>query len=501
MLLSEYDQHDGLGLADLVRRREVSARELVEAAIERIKLKNPRLNAVVAERYEQALAEADRVTKDHEGPFVGVPFLIKDLKQPHPDMPLTSGSRFLRDQRPRTKTTLLQRIEKTGAIVVARTASPEFGLVGYTEPELFGPCRNPWDFDRTPGGSSGGSAAVVAAGIAPIAQGGDGGGSIRIPASCCGLFGLKPSRGRNPIGPAPMHGFSAMLSVEHVLTRSVRDSAAMLEATQGIEAWAQVGGPVENPPYVAGLERAPIGLRIALLEKPLFNDELDKECVQAVETTAQKLLGLGHHVEPAFPREINAQDLANAFLTIWCAECAHGLSEQQAEIGRRASGKEFEATTWAMALIGDSVRGTDVAGALALVRQAQRVMVAFLEHYDILLTPTLAAPPPLIGAQSLSANEAIQIRALRSAPLSILLRLLRKRMQREAFRWVGYTPLANISGQPAMSLPLYWTSKGLPVGVHLVGRFGDEQLLFRLARQVEQAYPWFDRRPNFQDAV
>lgn len=495
MAFSEYDKYDALGLGELVRTGEVSARELVETAIARIEQWNPHINAVVARRFDQALADADRLKPSSGQPFAGVPFLIKDLKQPHPDMALTCGSRFLRHDRPTTKSTLLNRMEAAGVIVLGRSASPEFGLVGYTEPELHGPCRNPWNLGHTPGGSSGGAAAVVASGLVPMAQGGDGGGSIRIPASCCGLFGLKPSRGRNPIGPGPAGGFSSRLSVEHVLTRTVRDSAAMLDITKGIEPWAPVSTPGSESSFLAGLDRPPERLKIALLNEPLFNDDLEPACKEAVEQAARHFASLGHEIEPAFPNEIDRQALAAAFLVLWCSECAHGLQQLQDQAGRRAEAGDFEATTWVMALVGGHVRGADVAAAVATIHAAERTATEFLERFDMMLMPTLASPPPVIGAFKPTPRVQRAIRAIRRLPLRPLTQLLHGRMRDEAFHWVGYTPFANITGQPAMTLPLHWTGDGLPVGVQLVGRIGEEQLLLRFARQVEQAHPWFDRRP------
>jgi amidase len=496
MKAEDYDQRDALGLANLIRRGEVSAAEVCETAISRIEALNPALNAVVAQRFDQAYGEARKVTPGQDKTFTGVPFLLKDLIQLHCDLPTTEGTRLLVHRQPAQTSELTSRMEAAGVIVLGKTNTPEFGLTPTTEPQLFGPCRNPWDVEHTTGGSSGGSAAAVASGMVPMAHGSDGGGSIRIPASCCGIFGLKPSRGRNPPGPPPYHALCGLLNVEHVLTRSVRDSAAMLDATNGVPPATLLESPApENSSFLVALDRPPARLRCAILDAPLFNQVLDPVCRTAVHGAAGLLDRLGHSVELVSKLPIDIDALADAFLVIFLGECAHVIQAFERRLGRRARTDELEPATWVLYRIGRQMSTMELSTALTHVQDAQWAMQRFHEDHNILVSPVLAAPALPLGRNGITALEQILIRLFHRVLTPPGTWMIRRRMRREAFEWTGYTQLANLTGLPAMSVPLHWTPDGLPIGIQMSSGFGNEALLFRLAARLEEAAPWFHRRP------
>lgn len=489
----EYTSHDALGLAALVARRETTALEVVEAAIARIEALNPRLNAVIHPMYEQARAAARAPLPD--GPFQGVPFLVKDLIATVAGEPFRCGSRFLRDYRPPADSELIRRYRQAGLIITGKTNTPEFGLTPITEPARFGPTRNPWHLDRTPGGSSGGSAAAVASGMVPMASGGDGGGSIRIPASCCGLFGLKPSRGRVPTGPGIGQIWQGAV-VEGVLTRSVRDSAALLDAVQGPDAGAPYWAPPPARPFLQEVGADPGRLRIAMTTRPMMGRQVDPACVAAVEDAARLLEDLGHVVEEAAPA-VDGPALSRAFLTMLCGELRGDIRDAEQLLGRRARAGDFEPATWALALLGDQLSAAEFVQAIRFMERTSRDIGRFFASWDMLLTPTLASPPVPIGSLQPSAAERLQLTVLGRLHAGRVLRLggVLQQAAEQVFEFIPWTPVFNVTGQPAMSVPLYWTADGLPVGTHLVGRAADETSLFRLASQLEAARPWFGRTP------
>ena len=495
MTPEEYSRHDALGLADLIRRGEVTAAEVCDAAIARIETLNPRLNAVIARRFDQARAEARRVAPGPDRPFAGVPVLLKGLVQSHRDLPWAEGSRFLADHRPGATSELASRMEAAGTIILGKTNAPEFGLMATTEPELFGPTRNPWDLTRSTGGSSGGSAAAVASGMVPIAHGGDGGGSLRIPASCCGVFGLKPSRGRNPPGPPPYHALCGLLLVEHVLTRSVRDSAAMLDVTSRTTVATPLQSPEQSGSFLAALEQPPQRLRCALLDAPLFNATVDPACRAGVQAAGRLMSDLGHIVEPVEKLPVDVAALREAFMVLFLTDAAHVIDAFGEKLGRRPRTREMEPVTWVLHCLGREISGTDVIAAIAQVQEAQWAMTRFHDTHDILVSPVLAAPPPRLGSSYVSGLERALIRLLHRVLMPPVTSMIRRRTWREAYEWVGYTQLANITGAPAMSVPLHWTPEGLPVGINMSAGFGSEALLLRLAAQLEAAAPWAQRRP------
>ncbi len=463
---------DATAQAELVRRKEVKPIELVDAAIERIERLNPKLNAVVTPMYDLARQAARGSLPD--GPFRGVPFLLKDLLASFAGVRMTSGSRFLREFVPDHDSELVARFKRAGLVVVGKTNTPEFGILPTTEPALFGPCHNPWDLGRTTGGSSGGSAAAVAAGLVPVAHGNDGGGSIRIPASCCGVFGLKPTRARNPLGP-DFGDIMGGLVAEHALTRSVRDSTALLDAVSGPDIGDPYWAPPPARPFIQEVGADPGRLRIAFTSTAPSGVKIHPECVHAVRDAAALCETLGHHVEEAAPK-ISGPLLTEMFLAVWYAGCAMTVEGMTFVTGRKPTPDQFETLTWALYEKGQSVTGAQYLMAQVFLQSVARELGRFLVRYDVWLTPTLAEPPVPLGTFDSPPDD----------PLHGLFR---------AVEFVPFTPLCNLSGLPAMSVPLHWTTEGLPVGTHFIGRFGDEATLFRLAAQLEAARPWTKRRP------
>ncbi len=491
----DYERYDALGLAALVRAGEVQPAELLEAAIARIEARNPALNAVIVPMYEQARAALATLP---DGPLRGVPMLLKDLLATVQGVPTGYGNRLLRHIGATHDSELVRRLRAAGVLLLGKTNTPEFGLTPYTEPETFGPTRNPWDLTRSPGGSSGGSAAAVAAGMVPIASGGDGGGSIRIPASCCGLFGLKVSRGRTPTGPdfgELWHGFAN----EHALTRSVRDSAALLDATAGEDAGAPHAAPRAPASFLHEAGCEPGRLRVAFTARPLFGPAsaaVHDDCRVGLARTVALLGELGHETVEEAP-QVDGEACAQAFVTILAAETRAAIEAAAQLAGRRTSPADFEAASYALGLLGRATPASEYANAANLLQVAARGVARFFERYDVLLTPTLAAPPIRIGALQPVGAERAAMRIVNALGAGWLLRRAgtAQALASKTFAWMPYTPLFNATGQPAMSVPLHWNDAGLPIGMHFVGRFGDEATLLRLAGQLERARPWAQRRP------
>ena len=457
---------DATAQAELVRKKEVKPIELVEAAISRIERLNPILNAVITPMYELARTAATGDLPD--GPFTGVPFLLKDILGAYAGVRMTLGSKLLQDFVPDHDSELVVRFKRAGLIILGRTNTPEFGILPTTEPLFFGPCRNPWNTDHTPGGSSGGSAAAVAAGMVPMAHGNDGGGSIRIPASCCGLFGLKPTRARNPLGP-DFGDIMSGLVVEHALTRSVRDSAALLDATAGPDVGDPYWAPPPERPYLREMGADPGRLRIAYTTDAAVDVTVHADCVQAMNEAAKLCSDLGHEVEEkSLP--LNAEMLISAFNVLWSA----GTDSTMKILG--ATRDQVEPLTWALKEMSDQFSAADYILAMQTLQAASREIARFFQDYDVLLTPTLAEPPLPLGTFD----------ALPDNPMHGMER---------AILFACFTPVCNVTGQPAMSVPLFWNDDNLPVGSHFIGRFGDEATLFRLAAQLEEARPWAGRRP------
>jgi len=489
----EYDQYDALGLAALVRKKEITPQELCEEAISRIDRLNPRMNAVVYRMYN--IAHKTLKGSLPEGPFTGVPFLLKDLLTSYAGVPLTMGSKAFQHYVPAHDSELMKRYKSTGVVILGKTNTPEFGLVAYTEPELHGHTRNPWNLEHTPGGSSGGSGAAVASGMVPMASGGDGGGSIRIPASCCALFGLKPSRGRVPTGPEYGEIWQGA-AVEHVITRSVRDSAAMLDAICGADPGSPyvIAGP--ERPFLEEVERDPKPLKIAFTTQSPLGTEVHPECRRAVEEAAQLLAGLGHKVEESKP-DIDGIALAKSYLIMYFGEISADIMAMEKVLGRKPRHTDVEGPTWVLNMLGKAFNAGEFVLAMREWNTFTRQMGAFHLKYDIFLTPTLAFPPVKIGELKPKPAEKVLMKIVNPLNLGKLIRLsgIVDKLAIENLAKTPFTQLANLTGQPAVSVPLHWTPDGLPCGVQLIAPFGGEGTLFRLSGQLEKAKPWFENRP------
>lgn len=490
MKFEEYRKHDAMGLAELVQRKEVSPKELLDCAMERASKVNPKLNAIIIQMHEQA---EKQVQGKLSGPFAGVPFLIKDIAQDYAGVPTTAGSRALRNFVPSEHSEYVQRCLNAGLLIFGKTNTPEFALKGTTEPLHWGPTRNPWNVERTPGGSSGGAAAAVAAGIVPIAGASDGGGSIRIPASYCGLFGLRPSRGRVPSGPHHAefwHGASS----EHVLSRSVRDSAAMLDALQGPDTGAPFHIKPPSRPFLDEVLMEPGKLRIAYSVRSPLGLEVDPECVKAVMNTVKLLQSLGHEVQEAEP-QINGTELADSFLTMYMGQTAANLAEAKLKTG--ATDQDFEPDTLALAALGQALSAGEYTRTLFRWNTYARALGQFYKSHDIYMTPTVAAIPARIGEQNTPAWQQAALKPLLSLKLGkLILKSGQVHKTGQAnLRRVPFTQLSNLTGTPSMSVPLHWTPDGLPIGVQFMAPFAQEGRLIRLAAQLEVAKPWFDSVP------
>jgi len=468
---AEYLNYDALGLAGLVRSGETSADELLDIALDRIDAVNPAINAVVDVFADKARARIAQGLPD--GPFTGVPFLLKDLFIDLAGTTTTSGAVFLKETVAKRDSTVADRYRNAGLVIFGKTHSCEFGGSPTTESQLYGVTRNPWDLKFSAGGSSGGSSAAIAAGILPAANGSDAGGSIRSPAAACGLFGLKPTRGRAPLGPARFDGGGGIATV-HALTRSVRDSAALLDAVAGPESGASYASPVQSRPFLDEVHQEPQRLRIAVMPQSLLGDEVAPDCLAAVADAAALCGSLGHIVEQAAPA-------VDAELYLWTrqvmkgAAAATGIHAAERGLGRKASDKDFERATWEAYRYGLTVTGEDVMRAREAMFALHQQVAQFMTTYDMVLSPTTALGPFMVGTLGPEYTDDIA-------------GTLRRRVS-------AFTALANMTGQPAMSVPLFWNAAEMPVGVQFWGRFAEEATLFQLAGQLERARPWFKRLP------
>jgi amidase len=496
MRFPEYDDLDAVALADLVRRREASPEELLEAAIERVEARNPHLNAVVHPMFDRARQRAGKLPA---GPLRGVPFLVKDLKLQIAGTP-TSNSCKLQLRRVATRTSVLaERYEAAGLQILGKTSTPEFGIMGITEPDVRGPCKNPWNPAHTPGGSSGGSAAAVAARIVPAAHGGDGGGSIRIPASACGLFGLKPTRGRVTMAPFAGEAWGGFVQ-EHVMTRTVRDSALLLDAVDAPTPGEPYAAPAKVRPWIDEVGADPGKLRIAFTRSPLHSGHTHPDCEAALDDAIQLLADLGHDLteaRPPFPQK----DMVRAYFLTVATGVARFVELAAEEAGKKPDPLDFEPATWLLALIAWKTTAPELLAAQQVMQRAARDVAAFFEAHDLLLTPTLARPPARVGELAASRAELAQIALLSRLPIGALLDVALEKMGSGKMAYTPNTQLFNQTGQPAMSVPLHWNTAGLPIGVQLAARFGDEATLFRVAAQLEAARPWAGKKPPMVTAA
>ncbi len=491
MKISEYLTYDGLGLAELVKNKEVTALELLETAVEHIENINGALNAVVTKQYDHA---RERIKNEKlSGPFAGVPFLLKDLAAFEMGIPSTFGSEFCKNLMPREESEIVTRFKKAGFVTIGRTNTPEFGLHPITEPVFRGATKNPWNLEHSPGGSSGGAAAAVASGMVPIAHGGDGGGSLRIPASCCGLLGLKPTEGRSPTGPSGGRGWHGFV-VEHVLSRSVRDSAAVLDIISARQIGAPILAPAITMPFAKQLEIPLKKLRIAYVEEPFFKATLHDDCRDAALDAARLCESLGHEVEP-HQLKVKSDEVAHAYLVVVAGETAALLDRLSSYLGRRPKPSDLETTTSICALGGQAFSAADYAHAVRVMDEARRHVAYTFEDYDLVVTPTLALPPPKIGELGPTFLEKSFLQAVKKMPMASLIRQAFRVITKNGFKFSPYTFLFNLTGQPAMSVPLHWNKAGLPIGSHFVGRHGEEGLLLRLAKQLDEARAFSTKRP------
>jgi amidase len=491
--LQAYLRHDAVALAACIQRREVTARELLELALAQSERAQPKTNAICRMMVTEAHGQLDQPLAR---PFAGVPFLIKDCAQDYAGLPTSFGSRAMLGNVAADHAHVVRRYLDAGFVIFGKTNLPELALKGVSDSQLFGRTSNPWNVDHTPGGSSGGAAAAVASGVVPMAAGNDGGGSIRIPAACCGLFGLKPSRGLISSGPAyGEYWYGA--SSEGVISRSVRDSAAALDVIAGAEPGDPFLSAEPSVVYAQAMLRDSGRLRIGFTAVSPIGTEVHLEAKAAVENAATLLRGLGHEVEEASP-DIDGTALANAFLHIYFGQVPAMVAHARASGASRA---DFELLTRVLATIGGAISGATLTAQLLKWNEFARALARFHARYDLLLTPTLAHPPIRHGVGDPSAAEQTVLDLLdRAGLLALLARagLLDgtiAKMARDSLQYVPFTQLANLTGTPAMSVPLHWTADGLPLGVQFVGRLGDELRLLQLARQLEQAQPWFDRLP------
>lgn len=485
-MLAELAFEDATALAELIRARALSSEELVRATIERIEALNGQLNAVVTPMYEEGLECARLTDEAHrhaspseserpERPFAGVPLLVKDLIATCAGVRQTEGSRFCGERMATCDSELVRRLRKAGLVIVGKTNTSELGSTPVTEGSMFGATRNPWNTSLSPAGSSGGSAVAVAAGIVPMAHGNDTGGSLRNPASSCGVFGFKPSRGRMPLDPA--HGeLLSRLLVEHALTRSARDSARLLDATHGALPGDPYRAPAPTQPFASALEAEPARLRIAFSTQTPTGERPHEECVACVKRAAALCEQLGHDVVEAEPR-LDGGALVDAWFEIWAQTIGGMMDRLSAELGKPLDGEQFERLTWRWHERAARSSATRYLQAAATLTQCASAIESFLGEHDIWLTPTLGMPAIPVGAFDPGGSEA---------------------REQDVSKYMGFSPfarLANITGFPAMSAPLHWTPQAIPVGAHFMAGRWQEHTLFALAAQLERAAPWREMRP------
>lgn len=470
--MNDYESYDALGLAELVRRKQVTPPELLDAAMSRAEKAQSRVNCFSALFPEKARAQiADGLP---DGPFTGVPFALKDLGAALKGAPLTQGSRLYKDYVADYDATLTTRYKNAGLAIFGQTTTPEFGGTTTTESRLFGDTRNPWNLERIAGGSSGGAAAAVASGVLPLAHASDGGGSIRVPAACCGLFGLKPSRGRMPMGPFRTEGWSGF-STNHAVSRSVRDSAALLDASHGIETGSRYIAPPPERPYLDEVGRDPGKLRVALRRRAANGAMPDADAQAGLDRTVELLLSLGHEVEEAEP-DFDGAPLGPVMGAMVGSHMAASLELYADERGYPIAEDEVEAVTWIMMRNAREVNAITMARHEVTLQLAAIAYGEFMKKYDVTLSPTIMSAPLKLGVLSLSPKDiGAFIQAVTTFP--------------------PHCAFYNQTGTPAMSVPLHWTDDGLPIGMMFGAVYGNESLLFRLAGQLEQTRPWFDRRP------
>ncbi len=464
---SEYFSYDALGLAELVRTKQISSIELLEVAIALTEKLDSKLNAVPIKHFE--LARENLKNNTDSGIFNGVPFLLKDLNNYLKGTVTSGGSRVLENITADHTSELVKRTLDSGLNIFGKTNSPELGLTVTTEPVLYGPTRNPWDLDRSSGGSSGGASSAVAAGIIPMAQASDGGGSIRIPASCCGLFGLKPTRARTPLGPASLEGWGGQ-SIFHCVSVSVRDSAALLDVTSGPEKGAPYRSAYQEKSFLEQINIEPGNLKIGYLEDSSIS--VDEDVKEVMNSTIDLCQKLGHSVEST-KINFSSEEISLAIITIISSNVSYAVKSQSDQTGREVSNEYFENVTLQMAENGNNFSASDYVNAIKINHRLGQELEKMFDQYDVLLSPVLASPPVKIGTIDMNTNDM-------------------KTYVERLTKYSPFTGIFNQSGQPSMSVPLFRTKDNLPVGSMFSAAFGNENLLFSLAGQLEQAQPWVE---------
>ncbi len=474
-MIKEYDKLDAVAMADLVRRGDVKAEELLDEAVARTEARDPVLNAVTARFYDHARAQIAKGLPD--GPLKGVPYLLKDLGVYYAGFPTTNASRLFADFRSPQDSTLADRYVQAGLVIFGKTNLSEFGISATSESSMLGVCRNPWSLDHSTGGSSGGAVSAVAGGIVPSAHAADGGGSIRIPASHTALFGLKPTRARIPLGPHIGESWAGM-TIHHAVTRSVRDSAVLLDVSQGGAPGDPYCAPPAPPSYLALVTREPGRLKVAVSLKSFEAVDLDPEVREGVEQAATLCETLGHQVEWVdLDTVISAEEYIQCRSSIIHASMFTALSRRKAQLGQAWGPADLQNVTWMFGEAGKSVTAQAYVSAIQALQRVSRGVAEQFQRWDVLLTPVCATPPHRLGAVDMEATELEPYKAT-------------------ARKHTGYTSIQNVTGQPAMSVPLHWSKDGLPIGVQFTGRFGDEATLIQLAGQLERAAPWWHRLPT-----
>ena len=484
-----YKNYDGLGLAELLKKKEVRPEEVLAEAIKTIEQYNPKLNAVINKFYEKAEKEAKSI--ELIGTFAGVPMLLKDIAQEIKGELITSGSKVYQGYRAKVDSEYVKQVRKTGAVFIGQTNIPEFALMGITEPAFYGPTRNPWNEDHSPGGSSGGSAAAIASGMVPIAGANDGGGSIRIPGAYCGLFGMKPTRGRTPVGPNYGRYWQGA-SVDHILSRTVRDSAAMLDEISTFEKYAAFHVIPYQGSYLQQLQTPIEGkLTIAFSVQSPLGTEVDQECKDAVIKTAKLLESMGHNVVEV-DAPVDGKRLAKSYLTMYFGEVAAALTTIESLIGRKVKMSDVEPTTWILGLVGKATSAEEFVLSIREWDKAAIAMETFHETYDFYMTPTTAFPAPKIGELEPSNAEKMALQISGKLGIGGLLKKtgIVEQVAENNLKRTPFTQLANLTGQPAMTIPFHLTADGLPVGVQFMAARGREDALFSLAGQLEQSQYW-----------
>ncbi|MAI90447.1 amidase [Ponticaulis sp.] len=472
--MENYSEYDAMGLSELVAKKEVSPDELLDEALSRAEKASEDLNCVSA--LFPDIARAQIAEGLPEGPLSGVPFMTKDLGVEVKGAPLTSGSRLFRDFVAERNSTIVERYRKAGIVTFGQTTSPEYGLTTSTESALFGQTRNPWNTKRTSGGSSGGASAAVSSGVLPLAQASDGGGSIRIPSGCTGLFGMKPSRGRIPMGPGRTEGWYG-LSTVHAVSRSVRDSAALMDLTMGREIGSRYVAPDRYPPYLDQLQDKPRPLRVALWVNAPNGTKPDVDAHKGLYDTVRLLQDLGHWVEDTDPG-LDGALLGKSLVMVIAGNIAALTADRARALGREIQDDDLEPLTHDMAQLGHSVPMAEMTRADAAFQEAAIKFENWMDagNYDVCLMPTMSKEPLFLGDLSLSRED-------------------KEAYTQAVTSFAPHTAVFNMTGCPAMSVPLHWSNNDLPIGMQFGARYGDEGILFRLAAQLEEAKPWFNKRP------